>query len=199
MLTLFTTAKPFRGHIDIIQRNALRSWKLLHPDVEIIVFGDDEGAAEVCAELGICHEADVKRTEFGSIRLDDMFAKAQVLARHDAICYVNCDIVLTEDFFRALESVRAVHQRFLMIGRRWDTDISEPIDFSRPEWAEEARRKALTSNRPQTDWWIDYFVFSRGFYRPNLPPFAIGRTVWDEWLIWEGVSSKNPIIDVSPV
>ena len=46
MLTFFTTAKPFREHDAIIQRNALKSWKLLHPDVEVIFFGDDEGAAE---------------------------------------------------------------------------------------------------------------------------------------------------------
>jgi hypothetical protein len=34
MLTFFTTAKPFRGHSGVIQRNALKSWTLLHPDVE---------------------------------------------------------------------------------------------------------------------------------------------------------------------
>ena len=45
MLTFFTTAKPFRGHNAIIQRNALKSWTLLRPDVEVILFGDDEGAA----------------------------------------------------------------------------------------------------------------------------------------------------------
>ena len=44
MLTFFTTGKPFRGHSGIIQRNALRSWLLLDPDVEVILFGDDEGA-----------------------------------------------------------------------------------------------------------------------------------------------------------
>ncbi len=53
MLTFFTTAKPFVGHIDIIQRNAIRSWQKLHPDVEIILMGDDAGAAEVCAEMGL--------------------------------------------------------------------------------------------------------------------------------------------------
>jgi len=36
ILTLFTTAKAFRGHSAIIQRNALQSRKLLHPDVDIM-------------------------------------------------------------------------------------------------------------------------------------------------------------------
>ena len=45
MLTLFSTCKPFHGHNGVIQRNALKSWRLLHPDIEIILFGDDEGVA----------------------------------------------------------------------------------------------------------------------------------------------------------
>ena len=65
MLTLFSTAKPFLGHSGIIQRNALQSWKLLHPDVEVILFGDDEGAAEVARELGIRHEPQVDRHPLG--------------------------------------------------------------------------------------------------------------------------------------
>jgi hypothetical protein len=36
-----------------IQRSAPQSWELLHPDVEVILFGDDEGAARVCHELGV--------------------------------------------------------------------------------------------------------------------------------------------------
>jgi len=69
MLTLFTTAKPFRGHSGIIQCNALKSWTLLHPDIEIILFGDDEGTAEVCAEYGLRHETHVERHESGAKRL----------------------------------------------------------------------------------------------------------------------------------
>jgi hypothetical protein len=33
MVTLFTTAKPFRGRNATIQCNALKSWTLLHPSV----------------------------------------------------------------------------------------------------------------------------------------------------------------------
>jgi hypothetical protein len=44
---MLTTANPFRGHGAIIQRNALKSRALLHPGVEIILFGEDEGSAEV--------------------------------------------------------------------------------------------------------------------------------------------------------
>jgi len=105
MLTLFTTAKAFRGHSAIIQRNALQSWKLLHPDVDIILFGDDEGAAAVCAELGVRHDTDIIVNPSGTKRLDSIFNRAQQLARHNLVCYVNCDIVLTQQFTAALKIV----------------------------------------------------------------------------------------------
>jgi hypothetical protein len=31
-LTIFAVPKPFEGHIGMIQRNAIRSWKGLRPD-----------------------------------------------------------------------------------------------------------------------------------------------------------------------
>jgi hypothetical protein len=55
MITIFSTPKAFVGHIDMIQRNAIQSWQRLHPDIEIILVGDDAGPAEVSGELGIRH------------------------------------------------------------------------------------------------------------------------------------------------
>jgi len=43
MLTLFALPKPFRGRNGIIQQNAIRSWTLLEPTPEIILFGDEFG------------------------------------------------------------------------------------------------------------------------------------------------------------
>ena len=46
MLTLFTAPKPFRGHIGLIQANAIRSWMALAPDIEVLLVGDEPGLAE---------------------------------------------------------------------------------------------------------------------------------------------------------
>lgn len=132
MLTIFSTAKVFRGHFGVIQRNALKSWTMLHPDVEVILFGDDEGAAETARELGIRHEPHIERDEFGTNRLDHMFSQAQAIARHDVLCYANCDILLMSDFPRAIGCVSSKYSQFLMVGSCWDTPIVEPIDFSDP-------------------------------------------------------------------
>jgi hypothetical protein len=198
VLTFFTTAKPFRGHINIIQRNALKSWTLLDPDAEVILFGDDEGASEVTRELAIRHEPLVGRNEFGATRLDSIFSKAQAMARHDVLCYVNCDIILMSDFRTALKRVHAKYRHFLMVGRRWDTPITEPIDFSDAGWDGKVRRFALLRNKQRDEAWIDYFAFSRRLYQSSdFPPLVIGRTSWDDWLVWRALSSGKPVVDAS--
>jgi hypothetical protein len=199
MLTIFTTAKAFRGHFNVIQRNALKSWTLLHPDVEVILFGDDQGSAEVAKELGLRHQPEVGRNEFGTILVSSMFEKAQAMARHDLLCYVNCDIVLFPDFCAALEKVKEKEQRFLIIGRRWDTDITQPLVFDRPGWDREVLELAGRSGRQRTADWIDYFAFSRGTYDGDIPEFAIGRTCWDNWLVWKVMTSGAAVVDASRV
>src|SRR5215470_2619460 len=114
MLTFFTTAKPFNGHSGIIQRNALASGKRLNPNAEVILFGDEAGASEVSLELGLRHEPHVKRSQSGMKYLDYMFKRAQEIARHDVLSYVNCDILLMSDYAKALERVREKHRSFLM-------------------------------------------------------------------------------------
>lgn len=198
MLTLFTTAKPFRGHFGVIQRNALKSWTLLDPDVEIILFGDDEGSAEVAKGLGIRHDPEVARNEFGTILVSSMFEKAQRIAKHDLLCYANCDIALLSDFAGALATMKQRDGKFLMIGRRWDTAITEPLAFDRPGWELQLRNLAVRTGRRRSADWIDYFAFSRGTYG-DIPDFAVGRTCWDNWLVWNVIASGHPVVDASPV
>ena len=73
MLTLFSTPKPFMGHIDVIQRNAILSWQQLHPEIEVILVGDDAGTATVCQELGIRHIAEVRRNKYGTKYLASIY------------------------------------------------------------------------------------------------------------------------------
>jgi hypothetical protein len=197
MLTLFTTAKPFSGHSDVIQRNALKSWKLLHPDIEVILFGDEKGAAEICQELGLRHEPNVERHESGFKYIGTIFDEAQKLARHDVLCYANCDILLCGDFVAAAQRVGAEKDAFLMFGRRWDTDIFKPIDFSNPEWAEEIRQTAFAANQQRDEWFIDYFVFRRGLFLHRIPKLVIGRVYWDNWLVWFAGHQGAALVDAS--
>jgi hypothetical protein len=199
MLTFFSTPKPFLGHIDVIQRNALQSWQKLHPDAEILLFGDDKGAAEVCQELGIRHVLQVKKNRNGTKYLASIYDQAQELARHDLLCHVNCDILLLDDFRRAVERVALDAAPFLMAGRRWDVDIREPIDFAASGWQERIDGLAKRTNHQRPAQWIDYFVFRRGLYAKRIPEFVIGRPGWDNWLLWYALHSGAKLIDASKV
>jgi hypothetical protein len=197
MLTLFSTPKPFHGQSNVIQRNALKTWTLLHTDVEVILFGDEEGTAEVTRDLGIRHESQVRRNEHGTKYLNYIFDRANEISRHDILCYANCDIMLTSDFVTALESTSKTFKEFLMIGRRWDTDITEPWDFRDADWDRKLRSFALTNGKKNGPSWIDYFCFSKNLYYGEMPPFLIGRHGWDPWLIWFSRHRKAPLVDAS--
>ena len=197
MLTLFSTPKPFVGHINVIQRNAIRSWRRLHPDAEIILVGDDEGTAEVCKELGIRHINDVKRNKYGTKYLAGIYDQVQEVARHEILCHVNCDIILMSDFTAAAQSVLKTHERFLMAGQRWDVDMRSLLDFGQVDWEATLRRLASETNHQRPKQWIDYFLFRRGLYYKKIPEFVIGRPGWDNWLLWYPISIRVPVVDAS--
>jgi len=196
MLTFFTTAKPFTGHSGMIQRNALKSWKLLHPEAEVIVFGDEDGVAEVCEELVLRHHPEVQRHESGMKRLDFMFRETQRIAKHPWLCYSNCDIVLMADFRKAVERARSWKEKFLLVARRWDTDVTSEIDFGRREWAAELRELALNKGTEQIPNYVDFFVFPREFY-DDVPALVVGRSYWDHWLVWRALSAGLAVVDAS--
>ena len=195
MLTIFSCPKPFRGHMDIIQKNAIQSWKRLTPKPQIILLGNEEGTAAVTDELGICQISNVERSEFGTPLVNSLFEEAEKAAIFDNMCYVNADIILMADFTDALETVLAEMPHSLMVGRRWNLDVKEPLDF-RTDWERRLRTRVAQHGKLYPHFGIDYFVFPRGIWN-EIPPFAVGRLGWDNWLLYQAYSQKIPIIDLT--
>jgi hypothetical protein len=195
MLTIFATPKAFRGHFAVIQRNAIRSWTLLRPACEIILFGDDEGTKAIAAEFGVRHIADVAQTESGTPLVSDLFEKSQKIGTHDTLCYVNCDIILMSDFIRGVQRVMTRKRRFMLVGQRWDLNLNNELDF-RQNWQEKLRADVRESGSLLDPTGIDYFVFKRGLL-PKIPPFAVGRPGWDNWMIYNARSLRVPVIDAT--
>lgn len=197
MLTLFAIPKPFAGHIGVIQRNAIKSWTLLRPQCEIILFGDDEGTGGVAREFGVRHVPRVARNAAGTPLLNDIFEKAQNLGAHDLCCFVNSDIILMNDFMEAAQRVAGWQDHFLMVGRRWDLHVNELLDFG-PAWREELRAHAARQGQLHSPAGIDYFVFRRGVLG-DIPPFAIGRPGYDNWLLYRARSRGTSLIDATQI
>lgn len=197
MLTIFATPKPFRGHIAVIQRNAIRSWTLLRPECEIILMGNDEGTAEIAAEFGLRHVPDIARNTFGTPLVSDLFKQAQQLSVRNLFCYVNSDIILMRDFMQALQRVVDQKSRFLLVGHRWNLDVREALEF-RSDWEEKLRGQVRKLGTLAGVTSIDFFVFPRGLLG-DIPPFAIGRPAWDNWMLYRARSLSVPLIDATPV
>ncbi len=195
MLTLFACPKPFRdAHIRIIQSNAIRSWLQLIPRPQVILVGDEAGTAEFASEHHLLHIPDVARSEFGTPILHDIFSKAETAASAGLLAYVNADIILLQDFMDAITNVSG--GRFLMVGRRWDVDITEPLCFEYPDWAIRLQHVLHSQATLHAHTGTDYFVFPKGLFH-DMPRLALGRTAFDNWLIWRARKSQALVIDAT--
>ena len=195
MLTLFTIPKPFVGHTRTIQANAIRSWSRLEPPCEIILFGNEVGTKEFAHKLGIRNISDVKENKYGTPLLNDIFQKAQEQAKYDLMVFINADIILLNDFINAITLAKKWSNRFLMVGRRLDLDLDLELNFDEHKWQDQLRLLSQ-SGRLHSHTGIDYFAFKRGQWS-NIPPFAIGRTVYDHWLIYQTRALGIPILDAT--
>ena len=195
MLTMFGIPKPFAGKFEIIQRNAIQSWTRLLPRCEILLFGDEKGTKEVAAEFGIRHIPTVKRNEFGTPLLNSVFTQAEREATQPVLCFINSDIILMNDFCKAVQQVLEEKTQFLLIGRRWNIAINEIMRFENG-WEAELRVRLKTRGRLDDNTAIDYFAFRPGLW-PNIPSFAIGRPQYDNWLVYQANHSNIPVIDLT--
>jgi hypothetical protein len=195
MLTIFSVPKAFKGHIATIQRNALKSWTLLQPRPEIILFGSDEGTAEAAAEFRLKHIAEIATNERGAPLLSDMFRRAERVASAQLMCYVNSDILLPGEFMNAVQLTQAKFAKSLVVSKRINIGVTEELDFSEG-WGQRLRSRSDAAGGDPTA--IDVFVFSKETYA-QVPDFAIGRLWFDQWLIKAALAQQLPVVDASIV
>jgi hypothetical protein len=197
LLTIFAIPRPFVGEFDELQRNAIRSWTLLQPTAEIILFGSDKGTAEVAKELNLRHAPLVAVNEWGTPLLDDLFSQAQNIASHKLLAYVNSDIILMDDFMDGVSRVSQRAGHFVLGGRRWNLGINGLLSFD-SGWQEVLRSQIRICGTLHWPTGIDYFVFPKGTWE-TMPPFAIGRTMWDNWLLYYARARGYALIDASEI
>ena len=193
MLTIFAIPKSFEGDIAISQENAIKSWLLLLPKPQIILFGDEIGIKEISDKFGIQHVKDVRKNEFGTPLLNWVFDKAKDLAENNILAYVNSDIILTQDFIDAVSRIKeSKFVSFLASGQREDLDLNKLVDFSKEGCIDNLKKKGIKHGMSG----MDYFIFPRNF-SVNLPDFAVGISGWDSWLVYQTKRLKIPFIDAT--
>lgn len=189
--------KAFRGHIRVIQRNAIQSWALLSPRPEIILLGKDEGTKETAEEFGLRHISVVAENEHGTPLLNDLFCQAERAASHSVMCYVNSDILLLGEFVQAVARASEGMPRFLLVSKRINLEVTESIAFENG-WESAVREQTNSAGVSGDHTAIDLFVFSKGLY-PAIPDFGLGRLWFDQWLIKAALQAGAPVVDLSRI
>lgn len=197
MINFFATQKPFNQSklIRISQENAILSWLHLPIEKEITLLGDDEGVAEFAGRWGLKYVRDIKKNTHGYFLIDDLLAVGEAQSSYRIKCFINSDIILTDEFADLVRFCNETLEKFVCIGSQFDIDLNKKIDFNR-DWKSE-----LLKLRKQ---WRgiaakDYFLYS-----DSLPPtkksFGVGLPGWDCWVLQRALETDDlEVIDCSAV
>jgi len=195
LLTIFTAPKPFTNpHINIIQRNTLAAWTRL-VDVDVLLIGDEPGIPEAACEFGVEDVPQVERDGKGIPLVNAVMEIGHAQSNSPLLCYANADMILMSDLVRAAGAVSEQVKDFLLVGQRWDLDLSEAFDF-RGDWESRLRLDVAKRGKFYSPWGIDFFIFPRHLYT-EIPNFTIGRPAWDNWMVYHARTSFGIAIDAS--
>ncbi|HEY62601.1 MAG TPA: hypothetical protein G4N95_08110 [Anaerolineae bacterium] len=196
-LTIFSTPKPFtEPHINIIQRNAIKSWQQLGQDVEVILVGEEEGMDQIVKGFGVKHLPNVERNELGTPLVSSIFRLARDASTSPFLAYVNADILLFPGFLLVARQVAQQSSHFLILGQRWDLNVEELINFDE-DWVARMRARVNRHGKYHAPSGSDYFIFPRDAFA-EIPDFAIGRAGWDNWMIYHARQQGWLVIDATP-
>jgi hypothetical protein len=183
-LTLFTAPKAFTDpHTSLIQHNALRSWQALGESVSVVVVGDEEGIADAAKAYGFTHRPDVRLNPLGTPLISSIFDLGRQQNDSPFLAYVNADIILFPEILEVIRTVANQAEQFLLIGRRWDLEVTEPIAFE-GDWVSSLKSTMRSDGKLHKRTGSDYFIFPRACFQ-QIPDFSVGRAGWDNWMIYQ--------------
>ena len=191
MITFFTIPKPFEGHIGTIQWNALASWTRVDPAAQVLVLGDERGAAEAAADVGAEHVPELPRNEHGTPLVDGAFRIAAGRRRNELLCFVNTDILFPQSLAGAARAAAGLHRPFLVVGECLNVRVDARVDPDAIDWP--ALRRGARKRGADA---IDYFVYTPELYG-DIPPFAVGRPAFDNWLVWKARDEGAAVVDAT--
>lgn len=197
MVSFFSVPKAFKGHIDVIQQNAIRSWLQILPPENIFLMGDDDGISDVAASYQLNHIGQLKSHEKYTVPLlSDIFKRAIEACQTPYVCYINTDIILCDDFKRAVETVLAQKQNVMMVSSRYNLDITQPIEEMSSDILAQLRSEALKLGDMYPAGGTDFFLAPKGVFA-DIPEFLLGRGYWDNWLMYRAKKKGAALIDTT--
>ena len=195
---------------------ALRSWLALQPKphVTLLEANDQTSLTDVCQKHRVAkiRMRPSDSTKSGAPKLAAIFKYGEKTAATGLLCYINADILLPANFMQIVFFVFSQfptdkHSRIVIVGGRTNcenTDVgtnSIANEFSRKNYSDMAALEdRMSLCEPAGEGAKDYFIFPKGFYRRlgGVPHFALGRGVFDHWLL-KVPHHYGIVVDVSPV
>ncbi len=190
--------KSFVGIYETIQKNAILSWKA-QANASVILLGDSGGVREFAHQTG-CHHIEVVETnDLGTPLVNDIVRRASEYANTEWVAYVNADIIVPPNLSAVIGSLTpAFNGPVVFACRRWDIDVTQPIDFSTSNWFSDLDQSTLDFRTLYSVNGMDLFVFPKGFY-DAMPPFSIGwpGAKYDNWFVWFARRHGVPVVDIT--
>ena len=197
-VTIFAIPKAFSGDAVRIQSNAFRSWARLGPSVDVLLFGDEPGIENFANSHRLAHISRIERNHNGTPLVSSAFAAAHAASSSSILVYCNSDVILDSDFVRALERLESQRQieQWLAIGQRTDLQVDREINFDCSSDIEFLRAHHARQGIKSSAVCKEYFAFNRRLFQ-QIPPFAVGRGNWDNWMVASTKKLAIPVIDLS--
>ena len=199
-LTLFSTFKPLEDdEYRRITRNAIGSWVealRLHP-TQIVLYVENRPFIESIVNEFNCDTIEIrditKVNNKGLPTIDHIFHTAQDKSSAKLFCYINGDIIIPPDFMERIQPLLEVDYQFLLGATPFEMEFPDELKFE-GEWYYDLVTKYQGHWRDKVA--IDLFIFTRHAFR-RIPPFAIGRVAYDNYLIGHGKNVTDRLIDGS--
>lgn len=192
MITILTTPKPTIGKHKVDFINAMRSWRRLQPEPEILVFGGDR---QLVKSEGGRYIGKFPATTSGLPYLDGMFSIARELATHDILMLTSDHLIVLPGLMEAVWRAREKFGVFLAVGQRHDVDISAFINYSEPRWTQKVRQY-ISAGRLHGPSAKDYMIVPKE-YPLRIPPFIVGRPWYDSWFVASALDANIPVVDLT--
>ncbi len=181
---IFSYPKPWNDAFYSIQKAAIQSWKEALPDAVIVLLGNEYGTASASEFFNICFDpccGNKGKNEWDTPLVSAIFDTInRITPLNSTVCYINADIVIGPEFRETIQTiVQSVNEKeWLLVGKRTDIDLQNVKDLSTLQ----IRENATTKGKDHGWSGIDYFVFPSGTFK-FVYPFALGKFVWDQWLV----------------
>jgi hypothetical protein len=206
MYILFCCPLPFENeNIIMIQTNALLSWKNLNFFDKIIITGNENGVKEFCLKHDFIHEPNLEVSEYNTPLISSIFEKGISHSQNDTdiLMYINCDIILLSNFSNKLTNIISriknedLLNGILIVGQKINWWNIYKIDYSDINYEKNLLESINKESELHPESGIDYWIFTRNTYKNNIPPFLIGKWLFDGCLIHIALKTNKLTINAT--